>query len=205
MSNTKHENYMDDLNAWADQYQSAIDHGVFEDAPKPASPSPQTADTSFFGPVDSDPTDGPTDADAEYWQRLHEASAGMGGYVDPFEAFKKSQKAKAETEIQLENTGDVKSDSAKIAQAIAQSPNPVKPGSIGMDQDIHDPGSLGQTFSTEQLTQLAELKVQLHDLENKLNAFDVEGKAVRGLEGKISGLKSRINNMSDEMGHSLPD
>lgn len=187
----KHENDLHDLNQWADQYQAAIEHGVFDDAPKPPSPTPQTADVSFFGPVDTDPTDAATEADSEYWQRLHETMSGLGGYADPLEL--------------SENTGEVKSDAAAKAQAIAQSPNPVKPGSIGMDQDVHDPASTGQTYSQEDLEQLEELKVQLHDLESKLNAFDTEGKKTTGLEKRLTRLKKRINDMSDDMGHSLPD
>lgn len=67
---TNYENYKDGIDNWADMWEKAQKKGIFDDAPKPPITSPQTAIDSFFGPVDTKPSERLDEVDAKYWKAI---------------------------------------------------------------------------------------------------------------------------------------
>ena len=183
----------DDFNKWCDLWDKAQKDGIFDDAPKPPSPSPQTSDAaSFFGLVNTHSTNTVRDCDAQYWNDVYELTKNN----DPQPRYDNGEEL-----LQEETT---KSVLGKSADAIARSPNPIHPASVGTDQDL-TPGSLGLTFSEKDIEELSELKLQLHELTSKMASFEGEGKKAKQLESKLTALKKKIDEFSDELTHSLGD
>jgi hypothetical protein len=83
------EQQRDDFDSWCDKWDKAQEDGVFDDAPSHFSPSKQTAQTSFFGAVDADPTPAGSDVDkvdARYWNQVYSMSDHQGMAPDPLDA-----------------------------------------------------------------------------------------------------------------------
>lgn len=78
-------------------------------------------------------------------------------------------------------------------------PNPLRIDSIGVDQEVD---SVDSTYTVEELESLWEMKVQLYELECKLNAFEAQSKDGKNIESKINSLKEKINEFSNELGQS---
>jgi hypothetical protein len=89
------------------------------------------------------------------------------------------------------------SDFAKRASSLARSPNPVYYYSHGKDQDLH----VTPNWSNgEQLEAVTKAKLELFELENKINALEGQGKwSNKDLEKKIEELRDRLDNLSDEL------
>ena len=62
-----------------------------------------------------------------------------------------------------------------------------------MDQELK-PGPLGLTFSEEDIKKLEEMKVKLHELENKIAAMDD-----KGYESEVKAMIEKIGEISDKM------
>jgi hypothetical protein len=92
---------------------------------------------------------------------------------------------------------------ANVVKTIAQSANPVRHGTVGKDQDL-TPQSLSQTFSEEDIEKLAELRIQLHNAQSILVAYETEGKATKAQESKIADLREKIDALSDAMTQVFP-
>lgn len=174
----------DDFNKWCDLWDKAVADGVFEDAPKPLTPTPQTSDpASFFGPVNSHPTSDVRDCDAQYWSDLYE---------------------RGEPQLFQEEKESVKSVLQNATDAIVRSPNPITASSVGADQEL-TPGALGMTFSERDIEKLTQLKLELHELTSKMAAFEGEGKKAKKLESQLVALKKKIDEFSSELSRSLGD
>ena len=92
---------------------------------------------------------------------------------------------------------------AKTVKSAAAAPNPIRLHSVGADQDL-SPGSLGLTFTPEDVENLAEMKVKLHALQDELNSFEGRGKNAKKFEGQITSLKEKIDELSTAMTQSFP-
>jgi hypothetical protein len=100
-------------------------------------------------------------------------------------------------------TEDIKGQVGDVAQAILQTPNPIRAHTVGKDQAL-EPGPLGLTFSEKDIEALSEMKIQLHDLECKLNEFEGLGKNGSKFEKEIKTLKEKIDDLSNSMGQAFP-
>jgi len=187
------EQQRDDFDSWCDKWDKAQEDGVFDDAPSHFAPSQQTAQTNFFGAVDADPTADVDDVDAKYWNQVYHMSDHQGMAPGPLDADKDS--------LLQEDKG---SDVAKVANVIADSPNPIRPNTIGPDQDM-GPDSLGVTFNDKDLEQITEVKLKIHELEDKLNSLEGVGKKAKGVEGKIKGLREKLEDLSTALSHTAPE
>ena len=99
-----------------------------------------------------------------------------------------------------------KSDKMAVADAakrIAQSANPIRVASVGKDQDLN-PQSLGNTYSQQDIEELAEVKVKLHTLQDQLNSFEGRGQNGKKFESQIETLKQKIDELSDAMTTGFP-
>lgn len=164
----------DDFDDYVAKWDKAVEQGVFK-GPELPKVNPQTAQDSFFGLLNTNPTADVSLSDSEYWKAIYSAS----------------------TDHNPENP-DV------ISEADEHQSNPVNPqarGSLGIDQDM-DPQQLGLTYSKEDVEKLSELKKELYSLESKLltsMGFGDE-KNNKKIQTKIESVKVEINKLSDAMG-----
>lgn len=179
--------YDDKFDTWVDQWAKAQKDGIFKDAPKPPTPSSQTADSSFFGLVNTKDSKQIKDADAEYWNKLHQ----MTDVSDPMESFKQ--------EIITENK---KADA--VAKSVSRATNPIRPNSTGMDQAM-EPKQLGIIWSPEDINKLSEMKRELEQLEAKRNRVGAEGKKTESVNSQLVKLRKQIDKLSDSINTAYPN
>ena len=195
-----------DFDKWTDQWEKALEQGVFNDAPHIAPPmTPQTAELSYFGPVNANPSEELRDYDAKYWQTVYAMSGDMGLAPDPIRAAENLiQEERKAVELQQQMLNEATEQTiAKVVKDIAQSPNPVRHGTVGKDQDL-TPQSLSQTFSEEDIEKLTELKIQLHNAQSMLVSYETEGKSTKAQESQIANLKQKVDALSDAMTQIFP-
>lgn len=172
-----------DLMKWCQQWDDAQTKGIFkDDTPQLPTLNKKNSDNSFFGMCNSHSEDDIPTNDSDYWKQVLAMS-------DP--------EYREEMLNENKNVGNV-------AKAIAQSPNPVRPHSVGKDQDL-SPQSLGLTFSEQDVEELADLKLQLHALQDKLNSFESRGQNSKKFESQIKTLKRKIDELSDAMTQTFPN
>lgn len=176
------------LDKWADMWDKSLANGTFDDAPGPPTPPSQTADVSYFGLVNTHPTDDINDVDTQYWNNLCSNSTS---YVDPLEAAMPSVIQEANGTVPPKEVG-------KLAEPIINSPNPIRPASVGKDQDMGK-GSLGVTYTPEEIEELAELKKKVHSLQDQMNTADGMGKKSSQYDAKIQAIKEKIDALSDDL------
>ncbi len=169
------------LEDWADMIEKAEKEGVFDDGPDEPSVGQQTSDSSFFGLQNTNASEEPSEKDVMRWNQVYDLSQGNSNVIS--EELSKKEKGDAATKI-------------------AQTPNPIRQSSVGKDQDL-DPRPLGQTYTDEELNKLGELKIKLHDLEDKINAYEGNAETGGKLDSQIEGLKKQIDDLSDSLGQGL--
>lgn len=216
--NTSYSQHPDFLD-WCDKWDKAQEAGIFDDAPKPHVPTQNVADHSFFGPTDTKTADVVKDVDAEYWSQVYQVSTGQepekmiaeGNPVD--EVVGKQRAMRPATEIIPENPplrpapGWNKEDTAaasKVSRAVGTAANPIYSNTVGKDQDINMP-QLDATWGAIDLEALSEMKLKLHDLENRLNASDGLVQSGRKYQTQIQNLRQQVDDLSDRLTRTFPD
>lgn len=159
------ESSKEDFDNWVDKWDKAVESGLFKDAPKPPSTCKQTSDDSFFGLQQTHPTDAINTSDSEYWKAIN--SVADGGV-----AFERLDEAEKEKYL----------------------PNPIHLGTEGEDQKLNH-HQLGLTFSEEDIKNLEEMKIKLHELGSKIASMDDKSYDSQ-LKSIISGIEDLSNKMS---------
>lgn len=193
---TKHDDY-DKFDTWCDQWEKAMKNGTFEAPPAAKSVNRQTANTNFFGVTNHNPSDKPSDPDGKYWNDLYSLSHEYASDSRVLDDYLSGDLQVMQEEVVV----DVK----KYTHSLANTPNPIRPNSVGMDQDIKNPISLGATYDVGDLEGLETLKTKLHNLLVKLNSM--EGRSQTGstkLESQIQSLQKQIDELSDNLCKSIP-
>jgi len=187
------------LEKWAQIIEKAQADGKFNNLPKPPVPSAQTGRESFFGVHDTYSTEEPTKQDVEYWKSVSDKS------VNPFilnEGINLNLVKEWRRQSGLFNE-DVKADVASVANTILQAANPIRQHTVGKDQDLK-PGPLGLTFTEEDVKNLESMKLELHDLECKLNDLEGRGQNASKFEKQIKTLREKVDDLSTAMTQSFP-
>jgi len=164
---------------WCDMWEKAQDKGLFNDAPHAPELNRKTSQESFFGPQNTNPTEGPSAADAEYWNNVNQMAQG--------------EKPELLQEGKLQD----------YKRGRGYPPNPMYQYSQGKDQELA-PRQLDVTFDEEDIEELSDMKKELHELESQISANDVNGKSTKKLETQIANLKKRIDELSTSMGRTYP-
>jgi len=176
-------NHTDSFLDYCDKWDKALEAGIFKDAPKPPMPSSQTSDPDYFGFQQSNPTETINEVDARYWNNVYRVSTHQGMAPDPIAIIKEDENKAL----------------ADVAKAAASSPNnPIRYDTIGKDQSM-EPGPLGVTYTNEDLEKIADLKVKIHELEDKLNTFDGKGESSKKFEPQIASLRQTLDELSDAL------
>ena len=185
-------NQYDDFEKWVDQWDAALKTGAFDTPKNQPMPSAQSAPESFFGIRQSAPSADVKSDDARYWSDVYKLSRD----------FRDDDYLGGEDHEVIQE--EVAVDTKKMAKSLSNSPNPIRPSSIGMDQDIRNPLSVGATYDVSDLTNLEALKVKLHGLLDKLNAMEGRGQSGAKLESQIQSLQRQIDEFSDNLATSVP-
>jgi hypothetical protein len=154
----------EDFNNWVDKWDKAVENGIFKDAPKPPSTCKKTSDDSFFGLQQTNPTDSISSGDSDYWRAIN--SVADGGV-----AFERLDEVEKEKYL----------------------PNPIHLGTEGEDQKM-EPHQLGVTFSEEDIKNLEEMKVKLHELQSKIASMDD-----KSYDSQVKSIISGIEDLSNKM------
>jgi hypothetical protein len=180
--------YDDKFDTWVDQWEKAQKDGLFKNAPKPVSPSPQTGDSSFFGLVNTNNSKDIRDVDAEYWNQLHHRNDPDPSIMSDAVDFQLTENKKAN----------------KVANAIFKATNPIRPNSTGEDQAM-EPKQLGVIWSPDDLNKLSEMKVELEKMESKRNRADAEGRKTESVKSQLTKLRKEIDKLSNSMNTAYPN
>jgi hypothetical protein len=154
-----------DFDGWLEKWDSALEKGIFGDAPKPPSASKYTSDESFFGLRQDNPTDGIDQADSQYWRAIN--SVADGG-------------------VDVQRLDEADAVSLNV-------PNPIRKSTEGKDQNL-DSKALNATFSEEDILELEEMKKKLHELESKAAAMDGKDQKsqIESMIKKIDELSDKL-------------
>jgi len=136
----------------------------------------------FFGVIDSE-SKNITPDENQAWQAIY--GTPVPGFDKEYLLLKEDDGAKLKTNV----------------DKLVKSPNPVKPETIGSDVVTT---SVDNTYTPEDLDKLSELKLQLHKLVDNLNSVDGLGQKNKKLEGQISSLQEKIDELSTSLGQVLP-
>lgn len=134
-------------------------------------------------------------------------SAVKGGFLDKAAINGADEETEAEVGVSADSEliqEEVKVNPKDMAKAMVNSPNPIKPHTMGMDQDMTDPVSMGATYDVADLEQLNDLKVKLHGLLDKLNTMHGFGEATSKLESKIAEVQKQIDEISNGLSKGVP-
>lgn len=164
------DNAKQEFDGWVDKWDAALQKGIFGDSKKIPSTSPGTSDESFFGLRQDNPTDAINSSDSDYWRAIN---AVADGGVD----------------TQRLDEADM-----GVAPLASPTPNPVRRGTEGKDQDL-EPRQLGVTFSKEEIEELDSMKKKLHELECKAAEM---GENDYGAQ--IKSMIKKIDELSDKLG-----
>jgi hypothetical protein len=173
----KHYNDREAIQHWVEKYEKAVKDGKLEGAPTPRQDVER-------------PTQN-LEGQSQIWQQY----AGVGSTNSSDQA------------IMPDDSGLLQEDNKDVgnaAQSILQSPNPVRTHTVGPDQDL-SATSMGLTFSEKDIEDLAELKLQLHSLQDKLNAFEGRGENSSKFENQINEVKTKIDELSTILNQCWPN
>lgn len=179
--NREQQDSTESLDSYIEKWEKALADGAFE-SKKPPTPSSHSAGQSSFFGLDSKSTRAEvSDEDLKTWDQIYRNELEDEGMLQ-------------------EATEDVK----KTTKDRLSSPNPIYPYSTGKDQEMGKK-QLGLTYSPNELRELAELKINLHDLQDKLNSFEGKGQVSKQLESKIASLHKKIDELSDSLNQIIPE
>lgn len=164
-----------DLEHFSKIWEKALENGAFKQ--KDVEPE-KTFNTDFFGQylTDEYDIDRPlNEVDSKYW-------AAISKEINP---------------LIEQDAKQIKSS----AEAIGNSHNPILPNTVGKDQEINVAQNWG--VGGEKIQELEKLKVELFDLESKLNSLvsneDSKEEKTDSIQSKIDSLKKEIDKISDTL------
>lgn len=152
---------------------------------------------SFFGIITENKDNKNVDSksiDAKYWTDLLNLQTRYGNDKNVLSDYLKGKLTNEEVDLPTKD----------FAAAITKAANPIKPNSVGMDQDPKNLVSLGCTYTAEDLAKLEDLKKDMYDLITKLNQAELQGEDSKKLKTKSEELQKEIDELSDKMTRSVP-
>jgi hypothetical protein len=157
----------DDFDSWVDKWDKAQKSDIFKAPQNLPSTAPQTSQNSFFGMQQFNPTDDIKSTDAEYWNAIYSTSDGV--------------------DAPMERIDEADATSLNL-------PNPIRKSTEGKDQNLTG-DAIGSTFSEEDIENLAEMKVKLHELESKIATMENNER----YQSQVKDLIKKIDDLSDKM------
>jgi hypothetical protein len=197
-----HYNDKQNIENWAEKYEKAVADGVFNEPNQEVKPTPKTSEETFFGSQNCHPTDNIADNDADYWRNVYSRTANPNYRVDSKGELINDHAITEASYLQQEQK-KADPELVKTVEKIVTAANPIQYHTAGKDQDL-TPQSLGLTFSPEDVNDLSEMKIRLHDLQDQLNSFEGRGTNGKKFESQIASLKAKIDDLSDSLTTTFP-
>lgn len=188
------ENY-DEFEKWVAIWEKASKEEEFKGASVD-----KTSDInieSFFGIITENKdnkTVDPKAVDSKYWTDLLNLQTRYGNDKNVLSDYLKGKLTNEEVDLPAKD----------FTAAITKAANPIKPSSVGMDQDPQNLVSLGYTYTAEDLAKLEDLKKDMYDLITKLNQAELQGEDSKKLKTKSEELQKEIDELSDKMTRTVP-
>jgi len=166
-----------DFGKWCDQWDKALEDGLFDDAPKPNKPSspPDLSDYDAESLPDHSAGGMLNEVDAKYWKSVYKLSSNQGDSPDVIKEASPNAK-----------------ELGKRAMVVANEPNPVRINTVGKDQDARSDLSTSDAFH-----KLSELKKELHSIGDQLAEMGDSNLDV--IYSKIDKIQSKIDELSDSL------
>lgn len=157
----------EEFDDFVSKWEKAQKEGIFPSAPKLPSTSTPTGKSSFFGPIDTNPTDSINQSDSDYWKAIY--ATGDGVDFGPIN----------------------ESDSKEVIE------NPIRRDSEGKDQDMapYQLGATFSEEDIKSLEEmkvkLHELQSKVATLEDEdKNKYDPQ---IKSLLSKIDELSDKLS------------
>ena len=170
-----------DFGKWCDQWDKALEDGLFDDAPKPNKPSspPDLSDYDDESLPDK-PVDGMlNEVDAKYWNSVYKMSTNQGDAPDVVNELSSKEAPNAK-------------ELGQRAMVVANEPNPVRINTVGKDQDARSDASASEAFQ-----KLTELKKELHLIGNKL--AEMKDSNLDAIYSKFEKIQKQMDELSDSL------
>ena len=155
----------DDFDSWVAKWDKAVNDGVFGKPESLPSTADATSDFSFFGLRQDNPTSDINAGDAAYWSAIN--SVADGG-------------------VEMQRLDEADAISVDL-------PNPIRKSTEGKDQNL-EPHELGLTFDEKDISDLAAMKLKLHELGSKAAEMDDDDQM-----SQIEAMIRKIDDLSDRM------
>lgn len=149
---------------------------------------------SYFGVITENKNVDKKSVDSQYWLDLLNLHTRYGNDKNVVNDYLRGKLTKEEVDLPTKD----------FAAAITKAANPIKPNSIGMDQDPENLVSLGYTYTAKDLAKLEDLKKDMYDLITKLNQAELQGEDSKKLKTKSEELQKEIDELSDKMTRTVP-
>jgi hypothetical protein len=187
-------NSMNQFDNWCDMWQKAQEDEDFvsgcKDSDTQGSTSPEKID--FFGQNHEEADDEFEPGSLDYWTKIYNMSNNAGDAPDVTKWEVLTDGVNNVPEPVKPNLTDA--EMGKVVKSMGNSANPIQPSSVGRDTDYKP--NISNVYSLEQLS---DMKINLHELECKLNVNDALGKVKDGVkvQAKIDELRKKIDELSD--------
>ena len=149
---------------------------------------------SYFGVITESKNVDNKSVDSKYWLDLLNLHTKYGNDKNVLSDYLKGKLTNEDTDLAVKD----------FTAAITQAANPIRPNSVGMDQDPKNLISLGYTYTAEDLEKLEKLKNDLYELITKLNQSEIEGEDSKKTKSKLDNLQKEIDDLSDKMTRTAP-
>lgn len=193
----------EDFDTWMDQWDKAQKDGVFDDAAKPITPTPQNYADDFFGTHRPAEKTSIRDVDAEYWNQVYKMSKGEDSFDHEGmtgEPVTIQEDAPVDKKELVKTTKSDNKSVANITDDLGGLANPVHASQRGHDKyDKVTPNWAGG----EDLVELHNLKVSLQELEDKVASAPMQPD--KKVLAQIKSLWTKINELSDSLNPDFRD
>ena len=177
---------------WVDMWDKAQKDGTIESPT--TKPEAGVEKEDFFGQSNTPAPKLLQEGDVEYWNKLSGCKYQVG--VDPACEENLNEDDRITPAPQPIEPDLGKKEIGDVASTVANAANPIQPASVGKDQNYKP-----NLADVNQLEQLHDMKVNLHELESKLNNKDALAKSDQGkkIQTQIENMKAQIDALSDSI------
>jgi hypothetical protein len=195
-------NYEDDIEKWKAIWDKAQEKGIFGDSPKEEKAPDYKSD--FFGswcPEENSATNY-KDIDAKYWDKVYRLSNHQGETTDEVISEQEKDDIWEKPQNQKLRNTPSKDGLSNASAELANTANPVEPPTRGIDQRKKVTPNWADGMKVREL---AEMKYNLFNLENKLNmnpkfgSYSGDSPEIKGIQTQIDDLRDRIDKLSNSI------
>lgn len=185
----------DQFEKWCSAWEKASKQEAFQSPPIPEEMNFGNVNSgSFFGVITENKDVDMKSIDSKYWLNLLNLQTRYKNDPNVINDYLEGKLTTEEINMPVKD----------FTNAVTTAANPIKPNSVGMDQDPNNLVSISATYTNEDLAKLEKLKNELYELLLKLNQSELEGETSKKMKDKLEDLQKDIDELSDKMTKTLP-